>query len=484
MAPNRPPSKPSGGKPTFQRKLVKRPPSKGMAAKIAAKQAPIKHPDPIINTSDDGDIGMNARIAAMTLIDAALTKRSGFDEAVTRAEFLSLSESERSFARAMALLVLRRLGQLDHLIEKRTQKTPSAAVCDLLRIGLVQIGFMNVPDFAAVSTTVKLAERASNTRPFKGLINAILRGVIRDQEKFGGGLPAPIASRLAPDWLYARWKAAYGEDNANGIAYTLTEEPATDLTFKSQADLERHAEALEGADLGGLTLRSALRGDLREWAAYEDGVWWVQDVAATAPVNVLGDITGKTAIDLCAAPGGKTMQLAARGAQVVALDRSKNRLKRVEENLARTGLSAEIAMADAETYDDTRQFDIVLLDAPCSATGTFRRQPDVLWATRPADIAKLADVQHRLLDSAADRVKPGGDLVYSTCSLEREEGETQILAFLRRHKDFTLVKLLPESAADIGVPAESIRPEGWLRLLPHHRPGGQDGFFVAKLRRG
>ncbi|HTN40710.1 MAG TPA: RsmB/NOP family class I SAM-dependent RNA methyltransferase, partial [Asticcacaulis sp.] len=191
----------------------------------------------------------------------------------------------------------------------------------------------------------------------------------------------------------------------------------------------------------------------------------------------------KTAIDLCAAPGGKTMQLAARGASVVALDRSKNRLKRVEENLERTKLTVEIQMADAETFEDNRKFDIVLLDAPCSATGTFRRQPDVLWGTKPTDIAKLADVQHRLLDSAAKRVKIGGDLVYSTCSLEREEGETQVLAFLRRHKDFSLVKLLPETAADMGIPAESITPDGWARLLPHQRPGGQDGFFIARLTR-
>ncbi len=204
MAPTRPPA----GKPSFQRKLVKRPPSKGMAQKIAAK-APVRHPEPTTDTKDDGDIGMNARLAALGLIDAALEKRSGFDEAVTRGDFLALSESERSFARALALLVLRRLGQLDHLIETMTKKTPSDAVCALLRIGLAQIGFMQVPDFAAVSTTVKLAERRSDTRPFKGLINAILRGVIRD-----GGVTAPVASRLAPDWLYQRWKAAYGDYDA------------------------------------------------------------------------------------------------------------------------------------------------------------------------------------------------------------------------------------------------------------------------------
>jgi 16S rRNA (cytosine967-C5)-methyltransferase len=209
----------------------------------------------------------------------------------------------------------------------------------------------------------------------------------------------------------------------------------------------------------------------------------VQDASSAAPVALLGDLTGKTAIDLCAAPGGKTLQLLAKGAAVVALDRSKNRLKRVEENLARTGYQAEMLMGDAETFEDKRQFDIVLLDAPCSATGTFRRQPDVLWATRPSDIAKLADVQHRLLDSAADRVKDGGTLLYCTCSLEREEGETQVVAFLRRHKNFSVAPVSAEDAAKAGIPAQSVCAEGWLRLLPHQRPGGQDGFFIARLIR-
>lgn len=445
-----------------------RPPFKG--------PKPALRPKPLAEESMDNDIGLPARIAAIGLIEAALEKRNGFDEAAASADFLKLSDSERAFARALALLVLRRLGQLEHIIHKKTQKMPPEAVRNLLRIGMAQIFFMQVPDFAAVSTTVKIAERDNKTRPFKGLINAILRGLIRE-----GALAEVNPKRLVPDWLWQRWVQTYGEDNAAAMAGVLTEEPATDLSFRSPADRDALAQALEGEANGPFNLRSGLRGDLRQWAEYEAGKWWVQDIAAATPVNLLGDLTGKTALDVCAAPGGKTMQLIARGASVVAIDRSKNRLKRVEDNLKRVGMTAEIHNADASTFDDPRTFDVVLVDAPCSATGTYRRQPDVLWATRPADIAKLADVQHRLLDALAGRVSPGGDFVYCTCSLEREEGETQILAFLRRNTDFTLVKHTPDQHPDI--PAASFASQGWLRLLPHQRKGGQDGFFVAHLKR-
>ena len=429
-------------------------------------------------TQAPDDIGMNARLAAIELVDAALAKRSGFDEAVSHPHFLGLSDSERAFARALALLVLRRLGQLDDLIDRRTKKAPPEAVWALLRIGLTQIGFMGVPDFAAVSTTVKLAERRADTRPFKGLINAILRGVIRD-----GGLGKADPAHLTPDWLFQRWKVAYGDADARGIALMLTEEPATDLSFKTAADLDRLAAALEGAPLGGLSLRSGLRGNVVDWAGYDEGVWWVQDASAAVPVGLLDDLAGRTALDMCAAPGGKTLQMLACGASVVALDRSRNRLKRVEDNLARTALAAEMHVTNAEGFDDPRTFDVVLLDAPCSATGTFRRQPDVLWATRPADIAKLADVQHRLLDQAATKTAPGGSLVYCTCSLEREEGETQVLAFLRRHTDFRLQAPESQLVERLGLPVAAVKPEGWLRLLPHQRPGGQDGFFIARMVR-
>jgi 16S rRNA (cytosine967-C5)-methyltransferase len=242
------------------------------------------------------------------------------------------------------------------------------------------------------------------------------------------------------------------------------------------------AEALDGEVMAGDTVRTGRRGDLLTWPGFEDGIWWVQDATAAVPVRLLAPATGESIVDFCAAPGGKTLQIAASGASVVALDRSDKRLDRLRANLARTGLSAEVVAVPAEDWDDPRTFDAVLLDAPCTATGTFRRNPEVLRATKPADVAKLADVQHRLLDAAAERVKPGGRLVYCVCSLEREEGETQIIAFLRRNPAF---RTAPADPAVVGAPSEALTPEGWLRILPSMwaEKGGLDGFFIARLDR-
>ena len=243
---------------------------------------------------------------------------------------------------------------------------------------------------------------------------------------------------------------------------------------------ERLAAELDAIPLPGGTLRVAQRGDIALWPGFSEGRWWVQDAAAAVPARLLHANAEQTALDLCAAPGGKTLQLAASGAKTVAVDRSADRLKRVSENLARMSLAAEVVAADAGAWADGRTFDAVLLDAPCSATGTFRRHPDVLWAARPGDIAKLAAVQSRLLDSAATRTAPGGRLVYCVCSLEPEEGEDQVRAFLARNPDFATE---PCAEGEGGAPAASLTREGWLRLLPHHREGGQDGFFTARLRR-
>jgi 16S rRNA (cytosine967-C5)-methyltransferase len=237
---------------------------------------------------------------------------------------------------------------------------------------------------------------------------------------------------------------------------------------------------MEGEVLPGGTVRTARRGDIAAWPGFEAGGWWVQDASAAAPARLLAVQGGETALDLCAAPGGKTLQLAAAGAEVTAVDRSPERLKRVAENLKRTGLAAEVVAADATSWGDARSFDAVLLDAPCSATGTFRRHPDVLWAAKPSDIATLAALQARLLDAAARRVKPGGRLVYCVCSLEPEEGEAQAAAFLARTPGFALDPIAPGEG---GAPEPSLRSDGTLRILPHHREGGTDGFYVARLRR-
>ncbi len=423
--------------------------------------------------TDIEEAGLPAREAAVQYLEAALARRAGLDEALATPASTRLDPRERAFARALTMATLRRLGAIDRALQGKLKKEPPERVITLLRLGMAQLFWMGVPDHAAVSTMVALADRHNATRPFKGLVNAVLRGLLRD------GPPQDDPEVLAPDWLLARWKTAYGADEARAIAATIAEEPATDLSVKAAADAEAVAEALGGEILPGGSVRTPLRGDIAEWPTFNEGRWWVQDVGAAIPARLLDVRAGQSVLDMCAAPGGKTMQLAAAGATTVALDRSADRLKRVTENLARLGLEAGIVAADGAKWDDTRKFDAVLLDAPCSATGTFRRHPDVLWAASPTDIAKLAMVQARLFDSAADRVKPKGRLVYCVCSLEPEEGEEQVKAFLRRRPDFDLDPIEPGEG---GAPEISV-PQGWLRLLPHHVPGGADGFFAARLIR-
>ena len=425
---------------------------------------------------DSPDIGVEARLAAGVLLNAALEGRGGLDAALSFHEVAGLPGPDRAFARAVAMAALRRLGEIDQILDRKLQKGPPLAVRTILRVALAQTLVLETPAFAAVSTAVKLAEREPKTRPYKNLVNAVLRGIERE----GPGLTT--AESNLPDWLAARWRATYGEPTLAGLALAAREEPATDLSLKPGIDAAAAADALDGEVLPGGTIRTGRRGDIAGWPGFEDGIWWVQDAAAAVPVRLLAPKAGETVVDFCAAPGGKTLQLAAAGSAVVALDRSDKRLDRLRANLARTGLSAEVVAVPAEDWDDPRLFDAVLLDAPCTATGTFRRNPEVLRATKPADVAKLADVQHRLLDAAAERVKPGGRLVYCVCSLEREEGETQIIAFLRRNPAFRTAPAVP---AEVGAPDEALTPEGWLRILPSMwaEKGGLDGFFIARLDR-
>ena len=448
-----------------------------MADKARAGTRPPKPRVQVADPRDDGpDIGVEARLAAGVLLNAALEGRGGLDTALSFREVADLPGPDRAFARAVAMAALRRLGEIDQILDRKLQKAPPLAVRTILRIALAQTLVLETPAFAAVSTAVKLAERETKTRPYKNLVNAVLRGIERE----GPGLTT--AESNLPEWLAARWRATYGEATLLGLALAAREEPATDLSLKPDVDAAAVAEALDGEVMAGDTVRTGRRGDLAGWPGFDDGVWWVQDAAAAVPVRLLAPNSGESIVDFCAAPGGKTLQIAASGASVVALDRSDKRLDRLRANLGRTGLSAEVVAVPAEDWDDPRAFDAVLLDAPCTATGTFRRNPEVLRATKPADVAKLADVQHRLLDAAAERVKPGGRLVYCVCSLEREEGETQIIAFLRRNPAFRTAPAVP---AEVGAPDEALTPEGWLRILPSMwaEKGGLDGFFIARLDR-
>jgi 16S rRNA (cytosine967-C5)-methyltransferase len=418
--------------------------------------------------------GLPARAAALDLLNAALGKRAGLEEGLSHPALAALSPRDRAFARALVMATLRALGPIDAALQARLKKPPPDRVVQILRLGAAQLLVLRTPAHAAVSSAVDLAQAHRESRALKGLVNAVLRGLVREPP----GLDDP--DQFAPPWLYARWFAAYGAEGARDISALIAAEPATDLSLKDPSQAEAVAETLEGEILPGGSVRTGRRGELSTWPGFADGLWWVQDAAAAIPARLLQVRPGETALDLCAAPGGKTLQLAAAGAQVAAVDRSPARLKRLSENLARTGLSAEVVAADAAEWPDGRSFDAVLLDAPCSATGTFRRHPDVLWAARPSDIASLAALQARLLDAAAPRVRPGGRLVYCVCSLEPEEGEAQVAAFLKRQPDFVLDPMQPGEG---GAPEASLTTDGTLRILPHHRADGLDGFFVARLKR-
>lgn len=414
-----------------------------------------------------------ARQAALDLLGAALGRRAGLDEAMGSARFGALEPRGRAFARALVLVVLRRLGPIDRALNAKLSRPPPQKVRDILRLGVAQAFLMETPPFAAVATSVDLAAVSKDTRPFKGLVNAVLRGLLREPPE----LDDP--DLLAPEWLYARWRAAWGAEAARATARLISAEPSTDVTPFSLEEAQAVAALLDGEVLAGGSVRTPLRGDVAGWPGFGDGRWWVQDAAAAVPARLLGAAPGVSVLDMCAAPGGKTLQLAAAGAGVTALDRSAARLSRLQENLSRTGLKADLHAADAAAWAG-QAFDRVLLDAPCSATGTFRRHPDVLWAVRPQDIVSLAAVQTRLLDAAALRVAPGGLIVYCVCSLEPEEGELQADAFLARHPQMRLEPIHPGEG---GAPAAACDGQGRLRILPHQMEGGCDGFFVARFRR-
>lgn len=430
--------------------------------------------------------GLAVREAAVRLIAAVVVEHRSLDEVL--AKQLASSELEprdRALARLIAGTVLRRRGELEAVLNSFLEKPLASRhgnLWPILLSGAAQLLFLDTPAHAAVGLAVEQTRRDRRARNFDRLVNALLRRVAREGKDVLEGRDGPRLN--VPSWLYERWQAAYGDEVAHRIAEASLAEAPLDVMVKAAPEL--WAKRLGGIVLPTGSVRLASGGRVEALPGFGDGAWWVQDAAAALPARLLGPVDGRAVVDLCAAPGGKTAELAAAGAKVTALDLSGTRLARLRENLTRLHLEADLAEADAAVWDPGRTFDGVLLDAPCTATGTIRRHPDILHLKRPDDIAALAELQSRMLDNAARLVAPGGLLVYCTCSLEPEEGSQQIERFLARNADFERV---PVESGECGIAAEWLSEAGDLRTLPFHLANeraelsGMDGFFAARLRR-
>ena len=407
--------------------------------------------------------GVGARRAALRILDAVLRRGETLDGAAQAAR--SLAASDRNLAVAITGEALRRLPDLDALIDGATrQRLPDDSKARMvLRIALAQKVGLGTPDHALVATALPLIDGGPR-RLVHGVLGTLLRR----------GLPALDAPHL-PAEVEQRWRSAWGDSVVEAARRQIAHRPPLDLTFADDAE----ARAFEGASLAPrhVRLESAAVADL---PGFGEGRWWVQDLAASLPARLIPTDAAEV-LDLCAAPGGKTMQLAATGHRVTAVDSSARRLDRLRENLERTHLPADLVMADALTYDPGRRFDAILLDAPCSATGTFRRHPEVLYRAHPRVIADSAELQRQLLAGAAKWVNPGGALIYSVCSLESEEGESVVGDFLAGNPDFAVDPPKPGELPDFATAS----PQGWIRILPGllEAHGGLDGFFMARLVR-
>ena len=433
--------------------------------------------------------GLAARRIAADILDGVLHKRRTLDEQLDGAgahpALKTLADRDRALMRRLVATILRRLGTLGHLLSRLLDRgipTDAPRAQSALLIGAAQILWMDVPDHAAVDLSVRLVQSDRRAAKYAGLVNAVLRRCARE----GAGIVEEVKAETLdiPPWLLKRWAAHYGEATARAMAHAIGHEPSLDITVKS--DASQWATRLHGELLPTGTVRTLLQGSVTMLPGFAEGAWWVQDAAAALPVRLFGDVKGKSIVDFCAAPGGKTAQLAHAGARVIALDRSPARVARLKDNLARLALPAEAIVADAVEWQSTESggFDGILIDAPCTSTGTIRRHPDVAWLRQESDIAALTALQKRMLERASGLLKPGGTLVYCTCSLEPEEGEAAVAALLAGDSG---LKRVPVEAGEVAGLSEIINAEGDLRTLPCHLPhadprlAGLDGFYAARL---
>lgn len=424
----------------------------------------------------------NPRRVAAGLLDGVLGKGRALDDMLAdpKSGFRDLADRDRAFVRRLVATALRRRGQIDGCLRKFLTLWPKGLPREAMRLGAAELLFLDAPPHAAVDSAVDLMH-PEQKKP-RGLINAVLRKVATE----GAAIVAQqdAAKQNTPDWLWQSWERAYGPDLARDIALAHLQEAPLDISVKGDAAL--WADKLQAELLPSGSLRRMAPGAVESLPGYEpeDGrgsAWWVQDAAAALPAKLLGDVAGKTIADLCAAPGGKTAQLAVSGAIVTAVDRSAQRLKRLEQNLARLDLKAEVVVAEIEQWQPPQPFDGVLLDAPCSATGTIRRHPDLPYLKGETDVMKLAALQRRLIAAAWAMLKPGGRLVYCVCSLQPEEGENQMAAL----RALPGARIVAADAATLGVPEDAVTADGALRSLPCHWAslGGMDGFFAVCLEK-
>ncbi|MFN5283015.1 RsmB/NOP family class I SAM-dependent RNA methyltransferase [Bradyrhizobium sp.] len=432
--------------------------------------------------------GLAARRIAADILDGVLHKHRTLDDQLDGAGahpgLKSLADRDRALMRRLVSTILRKLGTLGHLLSRLLDRgipTDAPRAQSARVFGAAQILWMDVPDHAAVDLSVRLVQSDRRAAKYAGLVNAVLRRCAREAQ----GLIDEISTQTLdlPPWMLARWNAHYGEATAREMALALGHEPSLDLTVKS--DAAQWASRLHGEVLPTGTVRTLLQGSVTMLPGFAEGQWWVQDAAAALPVRLFGDIKDKKVADLCAAPGGKTAQLALAGAQVTAVDRSPARVARLRENLTRLALQAETVVADAAEWPaEAASFDGILVDAPCTSTGTIRRHPDVAWLRQEGDIAALSALQKRLLLKATHLLKPGGTLVYCTCSLEPEEGEHAIAALLASESG---LRRAPVEKSEVAGLDDIITADGDLRTLPSHLPNadprlsGLDGFYAARL---
>ena len=422
------------------------------------------------------DPSIDPRRLVWHMLHAITAQRAPLDEALEQLHESELEGRDRAFARQLLMCVLRHYGEIVAVLQPKL-KTPLTGnvqpVHDLLALGVAQLLWLGTPAHAAIDQAVQLCKQEGFVHQ-AGMVNAVLRRVSEEREAL---LASSQPTYNLPSWLKGTWRKTYGREVADAIAMIHTQEPPLDITVRGEVD--SWAQQLEGDVLLGNSIRRA-NAPVMQLPGYDAGQWWVQDLASTLPARLLGDVAGLRVVDLCTAPGGKSMQLATAGAQVTAVDRSARRMKRLEENTQRLGLEINRVVADAMQWQPDIAPDAVMLDAPCTATGTARRHPDLLLHRSEKEVPEMVALQRDLLHHTLSWMKPGSMLVYSVCSLQPEEGEQNIEALLAARSDVRLHRL---EAATLGIPDEWINPQGCLRTLPHFwaEKGGMDGFFAALL---